>query len=544
MILLRQKTSRVRVEILLAAVMLTSCVNGSAVPDLSATPLDNHVTITSGSLTGNPADASGVISFKGIPYAAAPVGDLRWKEPQPLQSWSGVRDATDFGARCWAATAFGGPVTTADTSEDCLYLNVWSGAETRNAKLPVMVWIHGGGFQFASSSDALYDGSALARKDVLVVSMNYRLGVLGFLSRPDLDAESNGHKSGMYGIQDQIAALQWVKDNIAAFGGDPGNVTIFGESAGAHAVGLLMASPLTTGLFHKAIGQSGAFWESEDGAMKPYGDAQTMGLALGTQLGATTLDELRAIPPLQLQTATDWTFATNPQVTAFSPVVDGYVLPENPYVRFMNGRQNDVPLLAGWNADEGLPFLPRGLPYDTLQAYTDAATEVFGAANLESFLELYPASSVEQAEQSAQALIGDQTIKYQTWGWVTQHHRTGRSPVFVYNFSYTSPFNPIATHLTEVQYVFGNLLPNPQNPATPSQEDQAQSEMMQTYWSNFARMASPNGSGLPHWPQYEGAGSQALQIGTEIGAGPEEGTARFRFLDEFRVDGLLTVDPQ
>lgn len=354
-------------------------------PDRSATPLDNHVTIASGNLTGNPADASGIVSFKGIPYAAAPVGNLRWKEPQAASKWSGTRDATTFGAKCWAAAAFGGPVSSDGVSEDCLFLNVWSGAKTRGAKLPVMVYIHGGGFQFGTASDVALDGTSLAKKGVLLVTINYRLGVFGHLSRPDLDAESNGHKSGMYGIEDQIAALQWVKENIAAFGGDPANVTVFGESAGAHAIGLLMASPLATGLFQKAIGESGAFWESEHGEMKPYADAQAMGTALGTQLNATTLDQMRAVPAQQLETATNWTFATDPGVTNFSPIVDGYVLPENPYVRFLNGRQNDVPLLAGWNSDEGLAFFNRALPHSTVQAYTDAATAGIRRGELAAF---------------------------------------------------------------------------------------------------------------------------------------------------------------
>jgi para-nitrobenzyl esterase len=546
---MRGNVVRIGAAVSLAAVILSACSGNDLPPDQSATALDNHVTVASGSLVGNVADASGIVSFKGIPYAAAPVGSLRWKEPQPVQKWSGARDATTFGAKCWAAAAFGGPISTDGVSEDCLFLNVWSGAKTRGAKLPVMVWLHGGGFQFGTASDNSLDGTSLAKKGVVLVTINYRLGVFGYLSRPDLDTESNGHKSGMYGIEDQIAALQWVKDNIAAFGGDAANVTVFGESAGAHAIGLLMASPLATGLFQKAIGESGAFWESEYGEMKPYADAQAMGTALGTQMSAATLDQLRSVPALQLETATNWTFATFPGLTNFSPIVDGYVLPENPYVRFLNGRQNDVPLLAGWNSDEGLPFLQLTLPHSTIQAYTDAATAEFGAANLTAFEQAYPATSVDQATQSAQALIGDQVIKYQTWGWVTQQQKTGHSPVFVYHFEQTSAYNPVATHSTEVQYVFGNLPPNgsvfanlpPSGSVMPSAQDLAVSDTMQSYWTNFARSANPNGAGLPQWPQYAGAGSQTMRIGNVIQPGPEEGTERFQFLDKFRVNGLISV---
>ncbi|KPD14508.1 MULTISPECIES: carboxylesterase family protein, partial [Paraburkholderia] len=286
-------------------------------------------------------------------------------------------------------------------------------------------------------------------------------------------------------------------------------------------------------------GESGAFWETPHGEMKTAANAQTMGIALGTQFNAATLDKLRAVPALQLQTATNWTLATDPSVTNFSPNLDGYVLPENPYVRFMNGRQNDVPLLAGWNADEGMTFLPVGLPHETVQAYTDAATIEFGAANLASFLQLYPASSVAQAVQSAQNLVGDQTIKYQTWGWVTQQLKTGHSPVYTYHFEQTSAYNPTASHGTEVAYVFGNLTPI--GTGAVSTQDLTVSDTMQSYWTNFARSGNPNGAGLPQWPLYAGAGSQAMRIGGVIQPGQEEGTARYEFLDRFRVNGLITT---
>lgn len=518
------------------AMVVAGC-GGNTAPDPATLPLDQHVATRSGALTGNPADAAGIVSFKGIPYAAAPVAALRWKAPQSVTPWTTPRDATQPGAQCWASNASGGPIVTANKSEDCLFLNVWSGARTRGAKLPVMVWLHGGGFQFGSGSDAEDDGALLARKDVVVVTLNYRLGVLGYLTRPDLDAESGGRKSGMYGMLDQLAALQWVKDNIAAFGGDPDNVTLFGESAGAHAVGILMSSPLSKGLFHKAIGESGAFWESE---MKSADVSQGFGDALGKQLNATTIDALRTVPALQLQTATAWNLTLPAK---FSPFVDGYVLPELPYLRFKNGRQLDVPLMSGWNAAEGAAFMPYSLPHATAQQFIDSASARIGAANVPAFLQQYPASSLAEATSSAQTLVGDLTIKYETWSWGVLQQKTGHSPVYVYNFGFVSPYTPVPIHTAEIAYVFGNFVPGPFHPAVAaSAQDQALSATMQSYWTNFARTGNPNAAGLPTWPQYAGAGSQVIGFNSVVQAVTEEGTARFRFLDTLRgADGLIPV---
>lgn len=517
------------------ALTLSAC--GGQGDDSAPAPNDGRVQTTSGLLTGNAADSSGIVSFKGIPFAVPPVGPLRWKEPQALSTPAIARTTTAFGSQCWAASAFGGPIPTENKSEDCLFLNIWSSAKKDGPKQPVMVWLHGGGFQFGSGSDVELDGSALARKGVLVVTLNYRLGVFGFLSRPDLDQESGGHASGMYGLLDMVAALQWVKANIAAFGGDPGNVTVFGESAGAHAIGLLMASPVASGLFHKAIAQSGSFWETE---MKSRSTALASGTALGTRLGAANLAALRALPAAQLQTATDWTLFVP---TVFSPTVDGYVLPELPYQRFKYGRQNDVPLLLGWNADEGSPFMAYSLPHDSAQAFINAATAKFGAAHMPDFLKLYPAGSDAQATQSASQLVGDFSIKNDAWVMAGLQQQTGHSPVYVYNFNFTSSFTPVPVHTAEVAYVFGKLIPGPFHTAATSAADTALSDAMQTYWSNFVRTGNPNGTGLAAWPRYTGAGGQALLIGSTITSGPEEGTARYQFLNSnFRAaDGLFTI---
>ena len=503
----------------------------------STAPLGPQVATESGLLVGNAADASGVVSFKGIPYAPPPVGELRWKAPQTVQPWSAARNATRFGPKCWASAPSGGPIATENVSEDCLFLNVWTGAKTRGAKLPVMVFVHGGGFQFGAGSEPYLDGTKLAKKGVVLVTFNYRLGVFGFLARPDLGSES-GNSSGMYGMQDQIAALRWVKNNIDAFGGDPTNVTVFGESAGAHAVGLLMASPQASGLFQKAIGQSGAFWESENGEMKSRAEAEKAGLALGAKLGAENLAALRAVPAAQLQAATAWTFATDPAVSSFSPIQDGFVLPEYPYQRFAGGRQNDVPLLAGWNTDEGSLFFNRALPHQSAEAFAAAAASRFGSANMPRFRALYPASSPAEAAQAAMSLVGDQVIKLQTWNWVRLQKKTGHSPVYVYHFEQTSPYNPVAAHITDVPYVFGNL--PPKKDIAPGLQDLAVSDAMQTYWTQFARTGNPNSAGLPAWPAYEGAGSQTLRIGQVIESGPEEGLERFEFLDSLRVKGPLS----
>lgn len=514
-----------------AAVMTLTLA--ACVPMKTSSSLDSTVTVDSGALAGGNADASGVRGFKGIPYAAAPVGERRWRAPEPPASWRGVRDAIAFGARCWASAPFGGPIATQGVSEDCLFLNVWSAAKTRDAGLPVMVYVHGGGFQFGSGAEPVLDGAAFARRGVVLVTFNYRLGVFGFLARPDLDAESASQPSGMYGLRDQIAALQWVKKNIAAFGGDPNNVTLFGESAGAHAVGMLMASPLASGLFHKAIGQSGAFWESERGEMPSRVEANRDGTALGARLGASSLAELRALPADRLMAATNWTFAMDPSASSFAPMVDGAVLPETPYARFAAGRQNDVPLLAGWNADEGSLFMGRALPHGSVEAFCAAAGNRFGTANLGRFLQLYPAGSAAEAGTSAKTLVGDQVIAQQTWAWAGLQKKTGRSPVYVYQFEHTSPYNPAASHISDVPFVFGNLAPK--KDVKPDAQDRAVSAAMQDYWTQFARTGNPNGNGLPYWPSYGGAGAQTLHIGPAIAAGPESGTDRFQFLESLRA---------
>lgn len=503
-----------------------------------ASVTDGRVEIRAGMLVGQVADTDGVASFKGIPYAQPPVGPLRWKAPQPVKHWNSSRAATAYGPKCWAAAAFGGPVDATGVSEDCLYLNVWA-APAAGEKKPVMVFIHGGGFQFGSASDESLDGRSLAKKGVVVVTINYRLGVMGYLSTPELDQESRGQQSGMYGTLDQIAALKWVQQNIASFGGDANNVTLFGESAGAHSVGILMSSPLTRGLIHRAIGQSGAFWESENGDMKSKATAQKMAKAFTKKINANTLKELRAIPAIELQKATPWTFQIDPSVANFSPSVDGYVLPNSPYVQFQQGKQNDIPLLVGWNGNEGQMFISRALPHSTNEAFTQAASQIFGSENLDNFSKLYPATQADTLAKSAETLAGDQVISFQTWSWANVHKQTGQSPVYVYYFNQTSAYTPIPLHIADVSYVFGNF-PAKKNIAA-NQQDRRLSDVMQTYWTHFARTGNPNRADLVNWPAYMGPGSQVMQLGNTIQASPEEGTARFEFLRKFRSNGTLVM---
>lgn len=537
------------VSLLAVASSLTAC-NGDSDSSSSAQPVavTSTVDVQQGRLSGNAADANGVINFKGIPFAAPPVGDLRWREPQPALSWNGTRDATQFGANCYEASSNANtstvPVST--QSEDCLFLNVWTSARTSTDKLPVMVWFHGGGFEIGNVTEAELDGAKLAARGVVTVTINYRLGVLGFLAHPDLDAESSGHSSGMYGMQDMLASLKWLQANVAQFGGDPNNITIMGESAGSHAVGMLMSSSLAKGLFNKAIGESGAFWENNHGALDSHQTAQQRGVALENRMGVSSIAALRAMSALQLsQSNAPYDDPTTAAQTSFSPSLDGYVLTENPYVSFMNGHQSDVPLLAGYNGAEGVIFASSGLPHDTVADYTNAAQTEFGAANMPDFLSLYPAGSVAEASNSSVVLAGDQIISQQTWSWLGLQSRTGHAPAYGYNFFFVSGYTPVPIHTSEVPYVFGNLVSEPVfggKQAAAGSADYALSDQMQRYWTNFARSGNPNADGLPNWPSYGSANNPVLQF-TSGGTtpGPAAGIPRFQFLDRFRSNGVITV---
>lgn len=512
-------------------------IAGAAEADMNASELGPQVRTQAGLVRGTKRDARDVLAFKGIPYAAPPVGALRWHAPQPPKPWSDVRGALTYGPRC--LTAFENDREPGPRSEDCLTLNVWTTAKQTDEKRPVMVWVHGGGFQFGSSANPAADGNLLASKGVVVVSFNYRLGVLGFLAHPDLDGEG---PSGNYGLQDQLAALRWVKDNISQFSGDPDNVTLFGESAGAHAIGILMASPLAQGLFHKAIGQSGAFWDGKHGPLQSFEEAHARGLAFAQQNGNGSIAALRALPAEQVNAAALWNFSKDPIVKAFSPHVDRYVVPDIPAARFERGEQMRIPLLAGWNAAEELPFRAFSLPSQSPQAFRDAAERMFGKARMGDFLKAYPADTETQAKASADALTGDSVISEQTWQWLRLHQRSGHAPVYGYLFSYTSPYVPAASHITEIPFVFGTLTPQfiVNGAMPPSAADRAMAQTMMSYWVNFARNGNPNGPGLPAWPVYDG--KDVVQgLGTTIGAQTNPQGVRFQFLDSFRQNGVLPM---
>lgn len=515
----------------------------------ASTPLTSTVVLKNGTIIGNDHDPSGVLNFKGIPYAAAPIGDLRWKAPQSAPNWTATRDAKLYGSTCWASGLPAAALVSANAkaSEDCLFLNIWSAAKDAGERRPVMVWLHGGGFQFGTSGDPRWEGNNLAKKGVVVVSLNYRLGIFGFLARTDLDAES-GVSSGMYGLQDQLAALKWVKSNIASFGGDPENITLIGESAGAHAVGMLSTSPLATGLFNKAIGQSGAFWESRFGRTPAHGVVKSKGDGLSDMSGAANLTALRTLPAASLIELAN-------RQTPFGPSVDGFVLTEEPAVSFAAGRQIDVPLLVGQNEFEGDPFfrpsLGLALP-NTAKAFSSAVTAALGTANKvnDALAEsgLYASDTDVNALLSSQQLLGDLIIGFQTWVWGVSQKAKGKSPVYSYFFNQSgaplTAYTPSAIHVSEVPYVFQNLVPKvtftgPQAGVTilPAAQDIALAEVMSTYWTNFAKTGNPNDAGLAAWPEYSGAGGTVMNLGTTVVATPEAGTprlARYQFLNGFR----------
>ena len=474
-----------------------------------------------------------VRTFKGIPFAAPPVGPLRWKAPQPVTPWTGVRQASEYGARCMQGSIYsdmvfhdGGP------SEDCLYLNLWMPASPASSKLPVMVWIYGGGYQAGATSEPRQDGGNLSKRGVVVVSMNYRLGIFGFFSHPDLAKESGHDSSGNYGLLDQLAALQWVRKNIAAFGGDPDNVTIFGESAGSFSVSALVASPLAKGLFKRAIGESGAYLSTGTLPLKPHAETEQADIAFAkTNLGADSLADLRAKPAGELLQAT-----LKAKGVFFSPNIDGYFLPESVLSIFTAGKQSMVPLLAGWNRDEMNYHALLGDDAPTAANFRTHLDSLYGT-HANEIAKLYSGSTEAEIKRAAQDLAGDRFIAFGTWKWLEMTAKTGKVPVYRYQFDQTLPpapdapagAEPSAPHASEIEFVF-QMLSSRQLPWRP--EDHKVSELMGTYWTNFARTGNPNGRGVPQWPLYSAKHDYpVMHLAAGPNVAPDPRRARYLLLD-------------
>ena len=470
-------------------------------------------------------------TFLGIPYAAPPVGPLRWREPMPAAKWNGVRQATVFGPHCMQPPVFADMIfRDPGPSEDCLTLNIWTPANAKPARLPVMVWIYGGGYQGGSTSEARQDGAVLATNGVVVVSLNYRLGIFGFFTHPALTAESPYKASGNYGLLDQTAALRWVKENIQAFGGDPSNVTLFGESAGAFAVSTQMASPLAKGLFQKAIGESGGALSSGTLAVKTRAQVEQINADFARKVyHVDTLDALRAIPAQELLDRATKP-AASPDLVRFGPVVDGHLLPESVAAIFAAGKQNDVPMMAGWNHDES------GIQTrSTVESFQKSVNDRF-AENASKVLAAYPTPTDADAIRAASDLAADTFIAYSTWKWLEVQATTGKQPVYRYRFDKVVPADPFhlagnaAYHSGEIAYVFGSQPLLTEYKWTP--EDQALSKQMQQYWTNFAKTGDPNGSGLPKWPPYQAASDwQVMHLDTQTAASKDATRERDLLLD-------------
>lgn len=478
------------------------------------------VKVEGGMVQGTSED--GLTVYKGIPFAAPPVGDLRWRAPRPVAQWEGVRQAAKFGP-----SPIQGARNAPGMSEDCLYLNVWTPAKSASDRIPVLVWIYGGGFSAGSTSDPNCSGEKLARKGVVLVSIAYRVGQLGFLAHPELSAESPNHVSGNYGLQDMIAGLQWVRKNIAAFGGDPEKVTIFGESAGGIAVSMLCASPLSKGLIHGAISQSGGSFGPPRPTtfpgenLKRLADAERAGEAYSKSAAVSSIAELRKIAPDKLP-------AGRGLGTAW-PIIDGYVIPDDQYKLYEAGKFNDTPILVGYNSDEGRSFSPPR----TSEDYIAGLRTRYGSF-AESLLKAYPAGS-GTPPKTARDLARDAAFGWQTWIWARLQAKTGKSKVFYYYFDQHPEYpegSPQAgygsPHGQDVAYVFQHL-----NPARSTPSDLAISEAMATYWTNFAKHGDPNGTGVPEWPAFSDTNPVVMVFGQTPHTGPVPSAESLKVLDGY-----------
>jgi para-nitrobenzyl esterase len=463
--------------------------------------------------------------YKGIPFASPPVGDLRWKAPQPVQAWPGTRAADQYAPAC--VQSMGAP-PPGGTSEDCLYLNVWTPARSATEKLPVLVWIYGGGFNGGATSYPVHDGARLARRGVVLVSLSYRVGVLGFFAHPGLNAESPSHTSGNYGLLDMVAGLRWISKNIAGFGGDPNRVTIFGESAGGIAVSMLSASPLAKGLIHGAISQSGgSFGPSSKNPqpgenMRLLADSEASGVDFAASAGAASVKELRALPPAKLLET------SRGQRGMAWPIVDGYVVPDDQYRLYTAGRFNDTPILVGYNSDEGLSFTR----VKSVDEYAAGVRERYGPF-ADRLLAAYPAVN-GVVTKTARDLARDSAFGWHTWSWARLQSARGKGKAFLYYFDQHPPrtpgtpeFDHGTPHGVDVPYVFENL------EGTPTSDDRHISETMAAYWTNFAKRGDPNGEGLPAWPAFTDAKPVSMYLGPTARTGPVPSVESLKVLDEY-----------
>jgi para-nitrobenzyl esterase len=507
---------------------------GLLLPAIAAAATAAPVRLDSGLVEGELLDAaSGLRVFRGIPYAAPPVGDLRWRPPQRVAAWDGARQALEFGAICPQPPMLAAMTgeTLPQTSEDCLFLNVWTAAAGADAGLPVMVWIHGGGLSLGWSQQSVYDGAVLAAKGVVLVSLNYRLGPLGFLSLPELSRESEHGASGNYGFLDQVAALEWVQRNIAAFGGDPRNVTIFGESAGGTSVHALLTTPRAEGLYHRAIAESPWITESNIAHLRrasPFGpSAEDLGLSYASSLagsgGDTGLAALRRIPADAIISKLG---------VGFRPLIaiDGWFMAEHGEETFAEGRAIKVPLIAGSNADEGTMFMG-GLGYGNVSAYRDGIGKIYGD-QAQAVLALYPAHADGELPKTLNRYLTDSWFLRVTRGMLLGAASAG-APAYQYHFTLPSRATPAwgAHHAAELGFVFNN--PRGVSGSAPewNEAERRLADAMIGYWVQFARTGDPNREGLPAWPKFDASSESYLELGQEIKAGSRLCATRCEELD-------------
>jgi len=508
-----------------------------------------HVAVTGGRVAGSVTN-DGVLSFRGIPYAAAPVGKLRWKAPQPPVPWKGVRNADDFGPRPVQESNLLYEFRSKEMSEDCLYLNVWTSAQSNQEKRPVYVFIHGGSFIHGDGSQPAYDGASMAKQGVVYVSINYRLGVFGFMSHPELSKESGYGGSGNYGLLDQVAALAWIKKNISQFGGDPNRVTIGGESVGAQSVSAHMVSPLSRGLFAGAVAESGSLIDVR-ALVLPLEKSEKLGTELASFAKTNSIADMRSMTAEKLLKLVE---KGNPR--RFKPVIDGYFLKENPEKTFISGQQANVPLLIGWNAQE----VPAAALFRLRRINTknyQAAVEKIYKEKAADVLALYPAATDAEVRKASSEFMSDRLINYSSWKFAELHARQKSAPVYRYLFAHPHPglnqrtiregnafqvlikkmLNKVITgtsfHASEIEYALGNL--DVQDNYDWKTEDYKVSKQMQSYFVNFIKNGNPNGPGideikLTKWPTYQQGGKGAfLKIAGNSSAETDANNERYLF---------------